>query len=71
MPSARFILPAVLLIGLSLGLTAPDAPEDDDVTKVKAAYLRTLSRYVRPGTEAVARLTAEHDHARRGKHPRR
>ena len=33
--------------------------------------LRTLSRYVRPGTEAVARFTAEHDHARRGKHPRR
>ena len=30
------------------------------------------SRYVRPGTEAVARLTAEHDHAARcGKRPRR
>ena len=33
--------------------------------------LRTLSRYVRPGTTAVARLTAEHAPARRGKHPRR
>ena len=29
------------------------------------------SRYVRPGTKAVAQLTAEHDPARRGKHPRR
>ena len=30
-----------------------------------------VSRYVRPGTKAVAQLTAEHDPARRGKHPRR
>ena len=40
------------------------------MAKSRHRDLRTLSRYVRPGTEAVVRLTAEHDHARRGKHPR-
>ena len=41
------------------------------MAKSRHRDLRTLSRYVRPGTKAVARLTAEHDQARRGKHPRR
>ena len=41
------------------------------MAKSRHRDLRTLSRYVHPGTEAVARLTAEHDPARRGKHPRR
>ena len=41
------------------------------MAKSRHRDLRTLSRYVRPGTQAVARLTAEHDPARRGKHPRR
>ena len=41
------------------------------MAKSRHRDLRTLSRYVRPGTKAVARLTAEHDPARRGKHPRR
>ena len=41
------------------------------MTKSRHQNLRTLSRYVRPGTKAVAQLTAEHDPARRGKHPRR
>ena len=40
------------------------------MAKSRHRDLRTFSRYVRPGTEAVVRLTAEHDHARRGKHPR-
>jgi integrase len=50
---------------------------EDDVSapllmaKSRHRDLRTLSRYVRPGPEAVARLTAEHDRARRGKRPRR
>ena len=41
------------------------------MAKSRHRDLRTLSRYVRPGTKAVAQLTAEHDPARRGKHPRR
>ena len=41
------------------------------MAKPRHRDLRTLSRYVCPGTKAVARLTAEHDPARRGKHPRR
>ena len=41
------------------------------MAKSRHRDLRTLSRYVRPGTKAVAQLTAEHDQARRGKHPRR
>ena len=41
------------------------------MAKSRHRDLRTLSRYVCPGTKAVARLTAEHDPARRGKHPRR
>ena len=41
------------------------------MAKSRHRDLRTLSRYVCPGTQAVARLTAEHDPARRGKHPRR
>ena len=41
------------------------------MAKSRHRNLRTLSRYVRPGTKAVAQLTAEHDPARRGKHPRR
>ena len=41
------------------------------MAKSRHGNLRTLSRYVRPGTEAVARLPAEHEQARRGKHPRR
>ena len=41
------------------------------MAKSRHRDLRTLSRYVRPGTQAVAQLTAEHDPARRGKHPRR
>ena len=41
------------------------------MAKSRHRDLRTLSRYVRPGTKAVARLTAEHDPARRGKYPRR
>jgi integrase/recombinase XerC/integrase/recombinase XerD len=50
---------------------------EDDVSapllmaKSRHRDLRTLSRYVRPGIEAVARLTAEHDRARRWKPPRR
>ena len=40
------------------------------MAKSRHRDLRTLSRYVRPGTQAVAQLTAEHDPARRGKHPR-
>ncbi|MEJ2326035.1 MAG: site-specific integrase [Chromatiaceae bacterium] len=50
---------------------------EDDVSapllmaKSRHRDLRTLSRYVRPGPEAVARLTAEHDRARRGNRPRR
>ena len=39
------------------------------MAKSRHRNLRTLSRYVRSGTKAVARFTAEHDHARRGKHP--
>ncbi len=35
------------------------------MAKSRHRDLRTLSRYVRPGIEAVARLTAEHDRARR------
>jgi integrase/recombinase XerC/integrase/recombinase XerD len=35
------------------------------MAKSRHRDLRTLSRYVRPGVEAVARLTAEHDPARR------
>ena len=35
------------------------------MAKSRHRDLRTLSRYVRPGVEAVARLTAEHDRARR------
>ena len=41
------------------------------MAKSRHRDFRTLSRYVRPGTKAVAQLTAEHDPARRGKHPRR
>ena len=41
------------------------------MAKSRHRDLRTLSRYVRPGTKAVAQLTAEHDPTRRGKHPRR
>ena len=41
------------------------------MAKSRHRDLRTLSRYVCPGTKAVARLTAEHDPARPGKHPRR
>jgi site-specific recombinase XerD len=42
------------------------------MAKSRHRDLRTLSRYVRPGVEAVARLTAEHDPARRIRpdHPR-
>ena len=35
------------------------------MAKSRHESLRTLQRYVRPGVEAVARLTAEHDPARR------
>ncbi len=35
------------------------------MAKSRHASLRTLQRYARPGVEAVARLTAEHDPARR------
>ncbi len=35
------------------------------MAKSRHASLRTLQRYARPGVEAVARLTAEHDTARR------
>ena len=35
------------------------------MAKSRHRDLRTLLRYVRPGIEAVARLTAEHDRARR------
>ena len=35
------------------------------MAKSRHRDLRTLSRYVRPGTEAVARLTAEHDRGKR------
>jgi hypothetical protein len=55
MPSGRSILSAIVLAALLLGLTAPGAAPDDDageqLVKLKAAYLRTLSRYVEwPGT---------------------
>jgi site-specific recombinase XerD len=40
------------------------------MAKSRHRDLRTLSRYVRPGVEAVARLTAEHDPARRIKRER-
>ncbi len=35
------------------------------MAKSRHSSLRTLQRYARPGMEAVARLTAEHDSARR------
>jgi len=35
------------------------------MAKFRHASLRTLQRYARPGVEAVARLTAKHDTARR------
>lgn len=35
------------------------------MAKSRHSSLRTLQRYARPGVEAVARLTAEHDRARR------
>jgi integrase len=35
------------------------------MAKSRHVNLRTLQRYARPGVEAVARLTAEHDPARR------
>ena len=41
------------------------------MAKSRHRDLRTLSRYVCPGTKAVARLTAEHDQTRRGKHSQR
>ena len=47
-----------------------DVPAPLLMAKSRHRDLRTLSRYVRPGIEAVARLTAEHDRGRRGK-PRR
>lgn len=37
------------------------------MAKSRHRDLRTLSRYVRPGVEAVARLTAEHDRSRRSR----
>jgi len=41
------------------------------MAKFRHRALRALSRYVCPGTEAVARLIAEHDRARRGQSSRR
>ncbi len=35
------------------------------MAKSRHASRRTLQRYARPGVDAVARLTAEHDRARR------
>lgn len=35
------------------------------MAKSRHVNLRTLQRYAKPGVEAVARLTAEHDPARR------
>ncbi len=35
------------------------------MAKSRHASLRTLQRYARPGVEAVAKLTADHDPARR------
>ncbi len=37
------------------------------MAKSRDASLWTLQRYARPGVEAVARLTADHDPARRGR----
>lgn len=41
------------------------------MAKSRHRDLRTLSRYVRPGVEAVARLTAEYDRSRRSRGRRR